>query len=88
MSEMICGRAYVAVKSVDLHPPKTFFMESIPDGEGGQKKRKRERKSFYVKPKTKFIVEGIFHKSGALPIRFKSLQKAENYLKNFGLTRD
>lgn len=89
MSGTILGRNYTTHKSTDLHPPKTFYMETInvqddKTGETVKKKLKREKKSFYIKPKSKIIVEGINHPKGE-PIRFKSEQRAENYIRNFNL---
>ena len=92
--KLICGRRYTVVKTVDLHPPSTFFMQTVQvvdeDGKTAKKKVKKERKSFYIKPKPKIIVEGINHPKKTIgdrpvPIRFKSLQRAENYIKNFRL---
>jgi hypothetical protein len=89
----ICGRHYVAFKLTDPHPPKTFWMTQVTTtddntGEKVKKKIKKERKSFYRKPGTRYVVDGIFHPGGIIPIRFKSLQKAENHIRNFRLQRD
>lgn len=90
-SNTVCGREYKVVQSHDLRPPKTFYMDSVEtdDGHGQtiQKKVKRERKSFYIKPKPKFLVDGIMHPGGQKQIRFKSLDRAENYIKNFRLEK-
>ena len=38
-----------------------------------------------VKMHTRYIVDGIMHPKGVKPIRFKSLKRAENYLRSRGL---
>lgn len=67
----ICGREYTVVS------PTLFKNVSYT---GPYWKRSR-------KPGSRILVDGIMHPGGGLPIRFKSLDRAERHIKNFKLER-
>jgi len=38
-----------------------------------------------VKKRPRYIVQGVMHPAGVLPIRFKSLEGAERHMRNMGI---
>lgn len=84
--DKICGRNYTIVEPIPHHPPKAFYYgPKVKEGKDKGNKPQLERKTFQNKPKARYIVDGIKHPGGELPIRFKSILKAEKYIKNFAL---
>lgn len=84
--DKICGRDYTVVEPLMHHPPRAFYYgPKVAQGENKGQRPKLEKKTFQNKPKARYIVDGIKHPGGELSIRFKSIARAENYIRNFGL---
>lgn len=82
LTSPIQGNKYEITKHdpIEHHPRRDQIKVELKEG----RKRVHQYKSLELKAKPRYTIDGFNHPKG-LPIRFKSLERITNYMRNKGM---